>query len=62
MVVPNMNPIYQNNNLFRPNYNGDLSKLPKNGSFETDIPKEIVKAKFVGGRLFCTVLWEKRPN
>ena len=41
--------------MFSPKYTGDLSKLSKNGSFETDIPTEIVKAKFVGGRLFLTV-------
>jgi hypothetical protein len=40
----------------------DFSKLPKYGSFETDIPLAIAKAKIISGRLQCTVTWEKRPN
>jgi hypothetical protein len=40
----------------------DLGKLPKHGSFETDVPLTISKAKIQNGRLMCTVTWDKRPN
>jgi hypothetical protein len=36
--------------------------LPRQGTFETDIPHSIVKAKIVSGRLQCTIGWETRPN
>lgn len=46
----------------KPSLNIELGKLPKQGSFETDVAVGITKAKFQSGRLFCTVSWEKRPN
>jgi hypothetical protein len=40
----------------------DLGKLPKQGSFETDLAYAITRAKIVSGRLMCTVSWHPRPN
>ena len=40
----------------------DFNKLPKQGSFETDVPHSISKAKIISGRLQCTIAWAKRPN
>ncbi|CDW74805.1 UNKNOWN [Stylonychia lemnae] len=42
--------------------NIDLGNLPKNGTFETDMPLQILKAQYQCGRLFLTVQWQKRPN
>jgi hypothetical protein len=59
VIVPNNSPYEPK----RPQTNLlDFTKLPKQGSFETDIPHSIVKAKIVSGRLQCTISWEKRPN
>eukprot|EP00347_Sterkiella_histriomuscorum_P007576 403348390 len=42
--------------------NIEIGNLPKNGSFETDLPSMISKARYEKGRLLLTVQWHPRPN
>jgi hypothetical protein len=32
------------------------------GNFMTDVPTHISTAKYQGGRLLCTVQWQRRPD